>query len=104
MKTLNMNIDIKTLIKFMVLVTVMIMIPKDQVYAFSKLKNGFETITSTYLVPLAYAVAGASLIFYLIMAYFNQQDYQKKAASVFGITICIAVGADVLKVVQQTFS
>lgn len=76
----------------------------NKVYAFSKLKNGFEEIASSYLVPLAYAVAGASLMYYLIMSLMNQQENLRKAATVFGVTICVAVGPDILKTIQSVFS
>jgi len=104
MKVMKNKIDFRTIVLCMLICSVVTLYPIDSVYAFSKLKNGFETITNTYLVPLSNAVAGASLIFYLIMAYFRQEEYQKKAAAVFGLAICTAVGLEVLSTIEQSFS
>ena len=104
MNVMKNKFDYRKLLLCMFICSVATMYPLDSAFAFSKLKNGFETITNTYLVPLSNAVAGASLIFYLIMAYFKQEEYQKKAAAVFGLAICTAVGLEVLNTIEQSFS
>ena len=80
-----------------------IMAPSNA-YAFSKLKNGFETITSTYLIPLAHAVAGASFILFVTMSLFKQEEYQKKAATVVILSIFIGGGLEIINKVIQSFS
>ena len=80
-----------------------IFIPSN-VYAFSKLKNGFETITSTYLMPLAHAVAGASFILFVTMSLFKQEEYQKKAATVVVLSIFIGGGLEIINKVIESFS
>ena len=76
----------------------------DEALAFTKLKNGFETITSTYLIPLAHAVAGASFILYVTMSLFKQEEYQKKAATVIVLSIFIGGGLEIINKVIQSFS
>ena len=104
MKTQFYKFDFNKLILSIAFLAIALTIPTQSAFAFTKLKNGFETLTSTYLLPLSNAVAGASLIFYLLMAYFKQEEYQKKAAAVFGLAICSAVGLEVLKTIEQSFS
>lgn len=104
MKTQFFKFDFTKIILSFVFIVVALAIPVESAFAFTKLKNGFETITNTYLVPLSYAAAGMSLMFYLLMAYFKQEEYQKKAAAVFGLAICTSVGLEVLKTIEQSFS
>jgi len=73
-------------------------------YAFSKLKNGFETITSTYLIPLAGAVAGASFILFVTLSFFKQEEYQKKAANVAILSIFAGSGIEIIRSLIQSFS
>ncbi len=73
-------------------------------YAFSKLKNGFETITNTYLIPLSGAVAGASFLLFIILGYFKQEEYQKKIANVLMLAVLSAVGLDLITTLTQSFS
>lgn len=76
----------------------------QNVYAFTKLKNGFESLTSTYLLPLVGAVAGAALITFIILSFFKQEEYQKKVASVFSLSIVGAAGLEILNSIIQNFS
>jgi len=73
-------------------------------HAFSKLKNGFETITSTYLIPLAGAVAGASFILFVTLSFFKQEEYQKKAANVAILSIFAGSGIEIIRSLIQSFS
>jgi hypothetical protein len=75
-----------------------------EAYAFSKLTNGFKTITSTYLIPLAHAVAGASFILFVTLSLFKQEEYQKKAATVVVLSVFIGGGLEVISKVIQSFS
>lgn len=79
-------------------------IGSPQAMAFNKLKNGFETITSTYLIPLSAAVAGASFILYVILSYFKQEEYQKKVGNVLALTIFSATGLEIINNIIQSFS
>ncbi|PIP92553.1 MAG: hypothetical protein COW00_00080 [Bdellovibrio sp. CG12_big_fil_rev_8_21_14_0_65_39_13] len=72
--------------------------------AFNKLKNGFETITTTYLIPLSAAVAGASFILYVILSYFKQEEYQKKVGNVLALTVFSATGLEIINNIIQSFS
>ena len=74
------------------------------IYAFGKLKNGFETITSTYLIPLAGAVAGASFILFVTLSFFKQDEYQKKAANVAILSIFAGSGLEIIRNLIQSFS
>lgn len=104
MKTLNNKLLTYKLSLLVGCIFIVTIYPYESVYAFTKLKNGFETVTTTYLLPLSKAIAGASLIFYLLMSYFNYQEYQKKAAAVVGIAIFSAVGVETLNSIIQSFS
>ena len=73
-------------------------------YAFSKLINGLESITSTYLMPLAGAVAGASFLLYITLSYFKQDEYQRKVANVIILAIFTGAGLEVIKKIIQHFS
>jgi len=73
-------------------------------YAFNKLKNGFETITNSYLIPLSAAVAGASFILFVILSYFKQEEYQKKVGNVLVLTIFSATGLEIINNLIQSFS
>lgn len=73
-------------------------------YAFSKLKSGFENITSTYLIPLAGAVAGASFILFVTLSFFKQEEYQKKVANVAILSIFVGAGLDIIKNLITNFS
>ncbi|MCK5074336.1 MAG: hypothetical protein KAQ98_12980 [Bacteriovoracaceae bacterium] len=79
-----------------------ILVPQ-RAFAFTKLKNGFEIITSTYLVPLSLAVAGAAFMVYIIMSYFKQDEYQKKVGNVMILTGIGAGGLELLKKISQSF-
>jgi hypothetical protein len=80
------------------------MLPTNNAYAFSKLKNGFETITNNYLIPLSTAVAGAALILFVILSYFKQEVYLKNVGTVFALAIISTVGLEVITTLNQSFS
>ena len=76
----------------------------QKLYAFTKLKNGFETITNTYLMPLTGAVAGAALITFITLSFFRPDEFQKKAAAVLGLSVFAGVGLEMISTITQTFS
>ena len=76
----------------------------SRVYAFSKLKSGFENITSSYLIPLAGSVAGASFILFVTLSFFKQEEYQKKVANVAILSIFVGAGLDIIKNLITSFS
>lgn len=82
----------------------MITLLPAKAHAFSKLKNGFETITSNYLIPLAGAVAGASFILFVTLSFFKQEEYQKKAANVAILSIFAGSGLEIIRNLIQSFS
>ena len=75
----------------------------NQAFAFTKLKNGFEIITTTYLIPLSQAVAGAAFIYYITVSYF-QQEKQKQAGQVLILCLLTAGGLDLITKLMQSFS
>ncbi len=79
-------------------------LPSGNVYAFNKLKNGFETITNNYLIPLSTAVAGAALILFVILSYFKQDVYLKNVGTVFALAIISTVGLEIINTLSQSFS
>ncbi|MFG1486117.1 hypothetical protein [Halobacteriovorax sp. RZ-2] len=106
MKTISVKsqrrIDIACPLAWTMAVTSLIYSPHT--FAFSKLKNGFETITSTYLIPLAGAVAGASFIMFVTLSFFKQDEYQKKAANVAILSIFAGSGLELIRNLIQSFS
>ena len=90
--------------KFKYMLTMILLSVTQPVFAFSKLKNGFETITSTYLIPLAGAVAGASFILFVTLSFFKQDEYQKKAANVAILSIFAGSGLELIRNLIQSFS
>ena len=79
------------------------MLAPSQAYAFTKLKHGFEIITTTYLMPLSQAVAGAAFIYYITVSYF-QQEKQKQAGQVLILCLLGAGGLDLITKIMQSFS
>ena len=75
-----------------------------KVYAFTKLKSGFDNITTSYLIPLAGAVAGASFILFVTLSFFKQEEYQKKVANVAILSIFVGAGLDIIKNLISNFS
>jgi len=90
--------------KFKYMLAILFFSVIQPVFAFSKLKNGFETITSTYLIPLAGAVAGASFILFVTLSFFKQDEYQKKAANVAILSIFAGSGLELIRNLIQSFS
>ena len=71
--------------------------------AFTKLKDGFETITNTYLMPLTTAIGGAALIVYVLMSYFREENIKKMGQ----VLVLIAVarsGLEMVNIIGQSFS
>ena len=95
----------KTIIKrkFMKIVVLSAIFHSLSLHAFSKLRYGFETLTDTYLVPLATAIGGASLIIYVILSYF-QSDYSRRIFQVFFLSILVGAGSEIIKLLIQAFS
>ena len=98
------TIDISLIFIMASMVGFAYMIPLSEAYAFSKLKNGFETITNNYLIPLSTAVAGAALILFVILSYFKQDVYLKNVGTVFALAIISTVGLEIINTLSQSFS
>ena len=75
-----------------------------KVYAFAKLKQGFESITTTFLIPLSGAVAGCAFILFITLSYFKQEEHKKNVGNVLMLSILSAVGIDLINVITQSFS
>ncbi len=75
-----------------------------EVYAFNRLKNGFETITNNYLIPLSTTVAGAALILYVILSYFKPEAHIKNIGTIVVLSIISAVGLELITTLNQSFS
>ncbi len=73
-------------------------------YAFTKLKNGFDNLTETYLIPLSAAVAGTSFVLYAILSYFRPEENQKRCANVCIMSILTYSGLEIINTISQSFS
>ena len=78
-------------------------VPVDT-YAFSKITSGLDTLTSTYLAPLAGAVAATSFLVFLILSLYRQDEYQRKAANVAILSVFIGAGTEFIKTIIGVFS
>ena len=76
----------------------------EKAFALTKLKNGFEMVTTTYLIPLSLAVAGASLVSHVILSYFKNAEYRKNVGEVFFLSIILYGGLELLKIISQTLA
>lgn len=94
----------KKLIDYWTIFLAFFVLSPNHAHAFSKLKNGFETITSSYLVPLAGAVAGAAFIVFVTLSFFKQDEYQKKAANVAILAVFVGSGLEIITNLIQSFS
>ena len=79
-------------------------ISPNNAFAFSKLKNGFETLTTSYLIPLSDAISGCAFIVFIMLSYFKQEENQKKAATVLMLSIFARAGLSVVKTINETFA
>lgn len=75
----------------------------NNAFALNKLKNGFETMTNNYLIPLSSAVAGAALILFVIISYFKPENV-KQIGMVLTLAIITRVGLEVIETISQSFS
>jgi len=76
----------------------------ERAFAFTKLRNGFEMVTTTYLIPLSLAVAGASLVSNVILSYFKNAEFQKNIGNVFFLSVICFGGLELLKIISQTLA
>lgn len=74
------------------------------IFGFDKLKNGLESITSNYLIPLSGAVAGASFILYITLSFFKQDEYQRKAGNIIILSILAGSGLEIIKNLIESFN
>ena len=72
--------------------------------AFGKLTTGLQTITSTYLVPLAGAVAGTCFLIYVILSFFKQDEYQRKIGNVLLLSVFTGAGLELIQKVILHFN
>jgi mannitol-specific phosphotransferase system IIBC component len=75
----------------------------QETYAFNKLKNGFETITNNYLIPLSGAVAGAALITFVIVSYYKP-EMLKRVGEIFVLSIVAYGGLEIMRGITESFS
>ena len=72
--------------------------------AFSRLKSGLETITTGYLIPISRAVAGASLLLFVTLSFFKQDQYLRKVTEIFFLAVLASAGVEILKKMMEAFS
>ena len=80
------------------------LLPSGKVYAFTRLKAGFETLTNSYLMPLSTAVAGTALVACVIMSYFKPEVWLPRVGTVFALAIVVKGGLEIIQVITQSFS
>ena len=74
-----------------------------EAWGFNNLKNGFEMITSTYLIPLSKVVAGAALLLFALLSYWNPDVYKRHLVNVIFIVVLSAVGLTLINSIFQAF-
>ena len=75
----------------------------EEAAAFSRLKAGLESVTSSYLIPVSRLVAGASLVLFATLSFFNQDEYQRKIANIVFMAVIASCGLDVLDKLMRAF-
>ncbi|MEX0799355.1 MAG: hypothetical protein WD025_07915 [Bacteriovoracaceae bacterium] len=91
------------LLFFVASILLFLCLPMAEAYAFNNLKNGFETLTESYLLPLSKAIAGCSFIYYVTVSFFRQED-TKKAGHVTVLAVLSAGGLELIDTIMQSFS
>ena len=71
--------------------------------AFTRIKNGFENLTQSHLLPISSAVGGCLAIVFGILSYFDGPRYIPKIAQCAGIAVIISVTVDVLNDITNAF-
>lgn len=74
-----------------------------QAHAFTKLIAGFETLNSSYLIPLARIMAVTSLLVFVALSYFKKDEYQKQLGNVVALSIIAATGTTLIQEVMNAF-
>ncbi|MBI2522480.1 MAG: hypothetical protein HYV97_18815 [Bdellovibrio sp.] len=72
--------------------------------AFTQLKNGFENITKTYLLPLSGAVAACALVLFITLSYFKKDEYQKNVGNILALAVFARVALSVIDAITRSFS
>lgn len=72
--------------------------------AFTKLKNGFETLTRAYLIPTSSAIAGCAFILFVTLSYFKKDEYQRLVGNVLALAVLSRVGLEVIDGITQSFA
>jgi hypothetical protein len=75
----------------------------SQAHAFTKLIAGFETMNSSYLIPLARIMAVTSLLVFVALSYFKKDEYQKQIGNVVALSIIAATGTTLIQEVMNAF-
>ena len=78
------------------------LIPQN-VYAFSKIKAGFETVTVDYLLPMVGAVGACSFLYHIISSFFKEESLKKAGSTVINVGIAYG-GTYLINEVIQSFS
>ena len=89
-------------ISFLFLLGIATLTPSSA-HAFSKLINGLESMTSSYLIPLAGVVAGACFIIFVTLSYFRQEEYQRKVANIVFLCVIAATGLEIINTITGHF-
>ena len=97
----NKLIDLTGMAIFLGLYTSVFM--TSNAFALNRLKNGFETMTNNYLIPLSSAVAGTALILFVIISYFKPENV-KQIGMVLTLAIITRVGLELIETISQSFS
>ena len=73
-------------------------------WGFNNLKNGFEMVTNTYLLPLSKVVACCALLLFALLSYWNPDVYKRHLTNVIFIVVLSAVGVTLINSIFQAFS
>ena len=91
-----------TILTILCIITLAIFSP--DALAFSRMVSGLETITTGYLVPISRAVAGASLLLFVTLSFFKQDQYLRKVGEIFFLAVLASAGVEILKKMMEAFS
>ena len=93
----------KNLIYFKLLLLGYLFFAED-VYAFTKLRSGFENLSRNYLIPLLQAVGGTAIITYCILAKVKPDEYRGKITNVITLSIIGLCALEIMRLINESFN
>ena len=66
-------------------------------------RRGLEMVTTNYLLPISRIVAGGSLILFVTLSFFRQDEYQRKIGYIIFMAVIASCGLELLDKLMRAF-